>query len=225
MKTTQKGFSVVEVMLLIVVVGLVGVVGWLVFDRQNNKSDKKDPGISNQTSNTGLDSKPTTNNDATSSPTKLTTELKSHNNKFSIQLPDGWIVTNDTELDYAHAVGLENMTYAPGKPATIQNKMGFRGGGPTTTNFIIQFGDTTHLENYFSNSEYQETIKTNAGVEGKKYLYTAKEGDEMFTPGTKSYGYQFTNGSKTMVISYMKLPGDPDQLTIVEDAIRTLKLL
>ncbi|MDB5185571.1 MAG: hypothetical protein JWL85_94 [Candidatus Saccharibacteria bacterium] len=37
MKANQKGFSVVEVLVVIVVVGLLGVVGWLVYDRQNNK--------------------------------------------------------------------------------------------------------------------------------------------------------------------------------------------
>ncbi|MEI6751380.1 MAG: prepilin-type N-terminal cleavage/methylation domain-containing protein [Candidatus Saccharibacteria bacterium] len=37
MKNNQKGFSVVEILIVIVVVGLLGAVGWLVYDRQNNK--------------------------------------------------------------------------------------------------------------------------------------------------------------------------------------------
>lgn len=41
MKINQKGFSVVEILIVIVVVGLLGTVGWLVYDRQNNKSDKE----------------------------------------------------------------------------------------------------------------------------------------------------------------------------------------
>ncbi len=39
MKSNQKGFSVIEILLVIVVVGLIGTVGWLVYDRQNNNSD------------------------------------------------------------------------------------------------------------------------------------------------------------------------------------------
>jgi prepilin-type N-terminal cleavage/methylation domain-containing protein len=35
MKVNQKGFSVVEILIVIVVIGLIGTVGWLVYDRQN----------------------------------------------------------------------------------------------------------------------------------------------------------------------------------------------
>jgi prepilin-type N-terminal cleavage/methylation domain-containing protein len=42
MKANQKGFSVVEILIVIVVVGLLGAVGWLVYDRQKSKTDNKD---------------------------------------------------------------------------------------------------------------------------------------------------------------------------------------
>lgn len=42
MKANQKGFSVVEILIVIVVVGLFGAVGWLVYDRQKSKADNKD---------------------------------------------------------------------------------------------------------------------------------------------------------------------------------------
>jgi prepilin-type N-terminal cleavage/methylation domain-containing protein len=38
MQTHQKGFSVIEILLVVVVVGLIGVVGWLVYDHQNSKA-------------------------------------------------------------------------------------------------------------------------------------------------------------------------------------------
>lgn len=41
MKANEKGFSVVEILVVIVIVGLVGTVGWLVYDRQQSKSDTK----------------------------------------------------------------------------------------------------------------------------------------------------------------------------------------
>lgn len=41
MKKNQKGFSVIEVLVVIVVVGLLGAVGWLVYDRQSSKSVDK----------------------------------------------------------------------------------------------------------------------------------------------------------------------------------------
>lgn len=41
MKVNQKGFSVVEILVVIVVVGLLGAVGWLVYDRQKSETDNK----------------------------------------------------------------------------------------------------------------------------------------------------------------------------------------
>jgi len=45
MKNNQKGFSVVEILIVVVIVGLVGTVGWLVYDRQKSKSDDKDTAV------------------------------------------------------------------------------------------------------------------------------------------------------------------------------------
>lgn len=42
MKANQKGFSVVEILIVIAVVGILGTVGWLVYDRQKSKTDNKD---------------------------------------------------------------------------------------------------------------------------------------------------------------------------------------
>jgi prepilin-type N-terminal cleavage/methylation domain-containing protein len=41
MKSSQKGFSIVEILIVAVVVGLLGAVGWLVYDRQKSKTDDK----------------------------------------------------------------------------------------------------------------------------------------------------------------------------------------
>jgi prepilin-type N-terminal cleavage/methylation domain-containing protein len=41
MKINQKGFSVVEILIVIVVIGLLGAVGWLVYDRQSSKTSEK----------------------------------------------------------------------------------------------------------------------------------------------------------------------------------------
>jgi len=41
MKQNQKGFSVVEILIVIVVVGLIGAVGWLVYDRQHSQNKQE----------------------------------------------------------------------------------------------------------------------------------------------------------------------------------------
>lgn len=41
MKLNKKGFSVAEVLIVVVVVGLLGAGGWLVYDRQKSKTDNQ----------------------------------------------------------------------------------------------------------------------------------------------------------------------------------------
>lgn len=214
MRTTlsnQKGFSAVEAIVILVVVALLGLGGWFVW--QSNKDDK--PKESSSTS------KNKTNTDADADSVELTTKLTSHNNLFSLLLPGGWKFTNDTELDYAHAIGLENMQYKAGTSAVVVDEMGHRGGGITTAKFVIQGGSAAELGGYTSGAEEQGTFKTSGGLEGKKYLFTASEKHEELVPGTKVYIYEFVDGDDIVTMSYQKLPTDPDQLEIVEAAVKT----
>jgi prepilin-type N-terminal cleavage/methylation domain-containing protein len=42
MKHNEKGFSIVEILIVIVVVGLLGAVGWLVYDRQKDNTNNSE---------------------------------------------------------------------------------------------------------------------------------------------------------------------------------------
>jgi|SRR3989344_6256642 len=217
LKNNESGFSAVEVILVIIIVALLGIVGWFVYKNQNKTTTPST--TANTTTSTPTETTTTTN-------AKYITVLTSRNNKFSIGIPDGWTVTNDTESDYIHAIGIENMSYDAGNPAKIIDAFGHRGGGPTVASFILQFSNTSGLNGYFSASESQGAFTTTNGAKGEKYLYTAKQNaDEMLVVGSKSYGYKFDYEDKTIVITYLKLPSDVDQLQIVEDAIKTLKFI
>lgn len=41
MKNNQKGFSALEILVVIVIIALLATIGWLVYDRQNSKTDNK----------------------------------------------------------------------------------------------------------------------------------------------------------------------------------------
>ena len=88
MRVNQEGFSIVEILIVIFVVGLLGVVGWLVYDRQNNMA----PGTT-KASNTQAT---TPQKDETS---EVETVKKLNATSFSLdtsKLPKGWTVTNNT---------------------------------------------------------------------------------------------------------------------------------
>lgn len=79
MKKYQQGFSAVELILIIVVLGLVVAVGWLVYDRQ--------------------DSKDTETNDESSSEVEQKTEQETTAQSASYQLPEGWLETTCDSVD------------------------------------------------------------------------------------------------------------------------------
>lgn len=84
MKANQKGFSVVEILIVIVVVGLLGAVGWLVYDRQ--KSPKQSATSQNTSEQT--DKIQATTNPSTDKETIKTTTIT--NKKFSVSIPSDW---------------------------------------------------------------------------------------------------------------------------------------
>jgi prepilin-type N-terminal cleavage/methylation domain-containing protein len=83
MKTSQKGFSVVEVLLVVVVIGLIGAVGWLVYERQqNDKTDEK----------------------------STITETNQPTGETSKKVPDGWSEYSDNNYYFIHPVNWSEQT-------------------------------------------------------------------------------------------------------------------
>lgn len=213
MKTNENGFSAIEILIVLVIVGLIGAVGWLVYDRQKNPEKTASDTNTNQTQQ--ATPKPEEQKESEFS---LTAKLTSLNKKFALSIPDGWIFTNDTEQDYAYATG---MTYKKGEVAKINNEFGHRGGGFTKTSFVIQYAKDG-LKDYFSASKADGVLKLNNGKEAKKYSEVINN-DEMGIPdGSKSYGYQVDYEDGTIIFSYLVNPNDSDERTLVEASIKTL---
>ena len=88
MKRNEKGFSVVEIIIVIVVVGQLGAVGWLVYDRQKTKTDNKDTTIQ------------TSQQEDKKEEIKDTEKVEQFiASSFSLDtniLPKGWTATNNT---------------------------------------------------------------------------------------------------------------------------------
>lgn len=55
MKANQKGFSVVEILIVVVIIGLLGAVGWLVYNRQNSSNQSAGKSQSRQSSSAQTD--------------------------------------------------------------------------------------------------------------------------------------------------------------------------
>lgn len=156
--------------------------------------------------------------------TKNWARLTSLNNKFSFAVPDGWIVTNDTQMDYVSATGVANLTYKAGTKATINNQVGFRGGGGhTVSNFFAQSGGTD-LAGYYNYFTPAGTVQTDSGLSVSKFTRVSP-GEEMDAPkGSISTGYMAKKGDLIVTLTYTQVPGESDQASYVEKAAKTLQL-
>lgn len=96
MKINQKGFSVVEVLIVIVVIGLVGAIGWTVYARQDNDQDKQTP-TPTSSQNEEADQATETADPYEGWQTYTNSQLG-----YSFKYPDSWTVT---PINYGDKLG------------------------------------------------------------------------------------------------------------------------
>lgn len=81
MQSNQKGFSAIEVILALLVVGLLGAVGWLVYDRQNKE--------------TTINSPQTQRVDSSNQSSQQKATMKPATDYYKMDLPTGWKLTDE----------------------------------------------------------------------------------------------------------------------------------
>lgn len=105
MKFNQKGFSAVEILVVIVVIGLLGAVGWLVYDRQNNKSS--------ETPDTKPSTSITQNSPADKNEELPASKLKYDKGSYAFLYPDTWAVDNTNQDDSVVLKAADYKKYRP----------------------------------------------------------------------------------------------------------------
>lgn len=146
MKANQKGFSVVEILIVIVVVGLLGAVGWLVYDRQKSKTSEPPKTSTTTNRSTTTNSTPSIEKSTTNS-TRQTVTYKTA--KFSFDLPKDW-----TYFGEPWDMGLDEYGgYVVSPDKKLQLSI-----------FIQKIAD--HTGNSVSSGPYQDSFK---GISGRTY--------------------------------------------------------
>lgn len=116
MSKNQKGFSTIEGVLIVVIVLLLGAVGWVVYNKNYNKTPR------NSTTNTS-----TTNQ--TSTEKKTTTKSASLGNaSYSLALPNGWNFKEVSTEDSAN----EKLVYVIDPTNTLQLEVQILGSAATS---------------------------------------------------------------------------------------------
>lgn len=133
MKQHQKGFSVVELLIIIVIVGLIGTVGWLVYDRQKSKAK------TNESTKTEVVTDPAENKQTTSAPagkTPLVTE------DFTLVLPEGFKESSDGRIFTFVGTPKKTYSYIDDKGNYFEYNVRSEGGSGYSPDFSWTFTQT-----------------------------------------------------------------------------------
>lgn len=211
MKIGQKGFTVVEGLLIVIALTLIGFTGFYVYNA--NKDDKKSSESTQSTSNESQ--KQTSEPDATAG-------WKNYSDKYvSFKYPSSWVMASNPERCSSGIVLLGIDTEHVGA-------CGSDNGGQMSiaANEGDQRNNTWAKENY---DNYQETPVTINGAAGTKMTGTFKSNGEPVlgaTDGEKVLRYTIFTKGMTYTAVYNEQPGEsyPEAKTNFQTLVeKTLK--
>jgi hypothetical protein len=196
----QKGFSLVEALLLIITLTLIGFAGWYVWNT-NHEDKKKDI----KTTGTSDETQAKVKTDPTSSWTAYTDQTGT----FSLKYPSNWVKATNPDM-CTEGIFLAGPTVATA---------GKCGSDALSEVIVLSAQDdvrsTYHLNAAnMSGAKLLTTDVTANGVKGIKQTYTVTKEPEGIGPeiGTTEVRYVFYAKGYTYVAIYSQRPNDPDVL-------------
>lgn len=216
-KLNQKGFSIVEGILILVIIALIGGIGYYVYSKR--------------------DTKPTTNvSQSTTQETTTATPVEadktadwlvySVDGGYSIKLADGWILMKKQGNDGSF-VGTpnSNLVYTPGIKAVI-------------TDYVQQSSPVIGYGLYFDYADgvtdgcistkvnyippFELAFKTASGIDVYT-RYSVGDGSQNTTAGDKSYGYCLKPTNDSIIVAgYRVAQNDADHNETVKEVMRTI---
>jgi Tfp pilus assembly protein PilE len=185
LKANQKGFSVVELLIIIVVVGLLGAVGWLVYDRQTDKDSN-----SQSTAKTSQQEqkKETLKEEAKANPYEGMTQYSNAKYGISFYHPKDWTTV---EVPIENPSGLTPTEFAINVKGNTTEKYSETAAVEI---HIKNFQETTKTyEDMYGQSTTAKVSKVAGILKGKESIhFTISQPD-----GDKTEHYLFAVGGKT----------------------------
>jgi type II secretory pathway pseudopilin PulG len=214
----QKGFAHVQILLALVVVAIIGGVGFFVYNAQKD-------------TNKTLDTAANAVNDPQS--TKKTNQTDQNAVKeedswllftpddgaYTVRVPDGWKTVSLNGNLYNRDANF--MAYKKGTKATVE--MLTDGGWDGATPFSLTNPGAYYTEIVRQGTE-SGTVKTDAGLVAHKYIYIEQNEPEAigYAKGTKVYNYYFDADGIYIQVSHAVSPGETDQSVLVERMLKTI---
>lgn len=192
MKINHKGFSVVEILAVVAVVGLLGAVGWLVYDRQKNKDSN-----SQTTAQTSQQEqkKETTKEEA--NPYEGMTQYSNAKYGITFYHPKDW-KTEEVPID--NPSGLTPTEFAINVKGNTTEKYAETASIEVHTKNLQETAKT--YEDFYGQSTTAKVSKATGTLKGKNSVHltiTQPDGDKtehyLFAVGNKTYSLRSINES------------------------------
>jgi len=230
----ENGFTLVEGLLIVLIVLFVGFAGYTVLSNNRDDSAESETKLtqsdSAQTSDTPEENANEENIEEKESElqskyeTENWAEVNSGQRGFSVNIPNGWSVTNVLDSDWVYSRSAEDTNYDKGVGSATVNVVESTGFGGPSRFTILHSGNA----NFLDGDEEKLGSFSAENVEGYKYYkkYPEKVGQGIGPlPGQESYTYVFTGigiGSKTTYVSYNIQKGEANDIELVDAIVSTL---
>lgn len=214
-KLRESGSAQAIVIFLLAVcwVGAVGYIIWQKNDETKTTSAKTSTTTSDKTEKTSSD---------TEKPYYEGTRVSSSKGAFSVVVPNGWALTNDTTSDWlSSGPSLDKLTYDATASPTITEVAG-GGWDGYTQHFYIQ---KTPEDITPEGSSADFTLDT--GTVGKKYTNITPKGTTSEIYGTLeddyyAYSYVFKKNTTQILVAFSVYGATTFDRTLVDEVVKTL---
>lgn len=210
----EKGFSVAEGILIMLLAAVVGLAGWYVYQNQN-----KDESTDSSASQTTKTEKEETKEDDETAGWK---QVESIGGAFTVKIPDGWELNSYP----GNTMNGDSITYSADKAAVITEGGSVYAGDQKKINITFSSGEPYNAPQWQSPNQYGEesVVDFVAGkLSGKRYKIEWTQSVTGVNKGDKIYQYVFrTDNGDQLSIVYMQGVADANNLQTVDKMVKTL---
>lgn len=242
----QAGFSGLAIGIVVVVLGLVGGAGWLVYDRQQNKTNNSakdtqktitsfeecvaagNPVMESYPEQCAAGGKTFVNQKQTNTAAPAADETANwllytaKGNAFTVRVADGWVVEDGYYGQGFNTFSNENLAPKPGTKAVVQP---YPGGKDGRSGFFLNYA-TQNIDQIVTPGQKQASLKTKDGLEIEKYYWVVSGYSDQglgTQNGDTEYTYVIRQGvNRVITASYSYQPGSKDYHQTVEKVIKTI---